>query len=72
VTRSTLPGDDRTYAEAVQENFEDIIRQHWRGEIDWRGIDSLQVAGYLEHWTGIGGFAHIAEALWRYYEWANP
>jgi hypothetical protein len=63
----------RTHEEAVQENLDDLIEQHRRGEIDWRGMDAETVAAYLEHWNAVtGGRApFIAEAFWRYYEWAN-
>jgi hypothetical protein len=63
----------RTYQEAVEENLADLIAQHNRGEIDWRGADPQKIAGFLDWATSHGdGRNFIAEAFWRYYEWANP
>lgn len=63
--------DGRPYAEAVKENFDDLLDQHRRREIDWRGADAQTVARYLEAGAS-PATAHVAEAFWRYYEWANP
>jgi hypothetical protein len=61
----------RAYEEAVRDNLDDLIEQHKRGEIDWRGADARKVARYIEFWARLGGRDFIAEAFWRYYEWAN-
>jgi hypothetical protein len=62
----------RVYEDAVRWHLGNLIEQHERGELDWRGEYAHVVAAYLEAWSAGGVRSpHVAEPLWRYYEWAN-
>jgi hypothetical protein len=60
----------RTFEQAVDDVLEGLEADPY---LDWIGADGSEIAESLARWLETPmGAPHVAEALWRHYEWLNP
>jgi hypothetical protein len=57
----------RSHDEAVQDVLDDLAEDG----PDWQTADSHDVAGYLDWMVSVGGSRHVAEAIWRHFEFIS-